>query len=157
MVPPLSVWGHLRTGAAAANLDNPAYPAMTAATTLWTASASGGVPFPIGEQHFLHGSDQRGSERADIGIRRDAAQFALGGEVGGDHGRSFRQDRDAGRRGPAEPGTQVIPRGDKADDRHRDRPEQLRQGAREVVRDGAGPGGVAQGGGLAAAAAPNTI
>ena len=48
----------------------------------------------------------------------------------------------------AQPGAQLVPEGDEADDRHRDRPEQVRQRAGEVVGDGAGAGGLAQGGGL---------
>ena len=62
----------------------------------------------------------------------------------------LRQDRDAGRPGLAQPGAQVIPEGDEADDRHGDRPEQVRQRVGEVAGDGAGPGGLAQGGGLGA-------
>ena len=50
----------------------------------------------------------------------------------------------------AEPGPQVVPEGDQADDRHGDRAEQVRQHAGEVAGDGAGPGGLAQGGGLVA-------
>jgi len=39
----------------------------------------------VGEQQ-VRGADQGGGERADIGVGRDAAQIALGGEVVGDHG-----------------------------------------------------------------------
>ena len=44
---------------------------------------------------------------------------------------------------------QGVPGDDEADDRDGDRPEQFRQRVGEVVGDGAGPGRVAQGGGLA--------
>ncbi len=93
----------------------------------------------------MPGPDQRGSECVDVGIGRNVAQFALGGEVGGDHGRGLRQDRDAtGWPGLAQPDAQVIPEDDEAYDRHGDRPEQGCQRVGEVVGDGAGPGGLAQ-------------
>jgi SAM-dependent methyltransferase len=98
----------------------------------------------------MPGPDQRGRERADVGIGRDAAQFALGGEVGGDHGRGLGQDRDAGQPGLTQPGAQVIPEGDEGDDFQGDGPEQGHQRAGEVIGDGARSCGVTQGGGLAA-------
>ena len=48
---------------------------------------------PVGEQQ-VPGPDQRGSERVDVGVRRDPAQVTLGGEVGGDHGRGLGEERD---------------------------------------------------------------
>jgi len=54
--------------------------AMTVVTTLWMASASGGVPSRAGEEQ-VPGADQGGCERVDVSIGRDAAQVVLGGEV----------------------------------------------------------------------------
>lgn len=123
-----------------------ATPAITGVTTLRTAPSSGGVPSrPAKSRCPVPISVSASVSR--VGVRRDAAQFAFGGEVGGEHGRGFREDGDAGRSGLAQPGAQAVPEGDEADDRHGDRPEQLHQRAGEVVRDGAGPGAAAQGGG----------
>jgi len=105
--------------------------------------------FPAGEQQ-VPGPDQRGREHLDVGVGRDSAQFPFGGEVGGDHGRGFREDRDAGRPGLAQPGAQVIAEDEQADDLQGDRPEQGRQRAGEVAGHGAGPGGLAQRDGLGA-------
>ena len=90
------------------------------------------------------GPDERRSERVDVGIRRDAAEFPLDGEIGGDHDCGFRQDRDAGRSGFAQPNAQVITRDDEADNNQCDRAEHGRQGAGEVAGDRAGPRRAAQ-------------
>lgn len=77
---------------------------------------------PVGEQQ-VPGPHEGGREHVDIGVRRDAALLALGGEVGGDHRRGLREDRYAGRYHLVEPGTQVIAGDDQAHDHQGDRPE----------------------------------
>jgi anti-sigma B factor antagonist len=53
---------------------------------------------PAGEQQ-VRGSEQGGRERADVGVGGDAAQVALGGEIGREHSRGLGQQRDARRIG----------------------------------------------------------
>jgi len=105
------------------------------------------VCLPVGEQP-VPGTDQDGAERVDVGIGRDAAQVPLRGEVGRDHHHGLGQHRNAGRPVPAQPGAQRVAEVDEGDDRHRRRPEQCRQRPGEVAGHRAGPGGLAQGGGL---------
>ncbi len=61
--------------------------------------------------------DQGESEHVDIGIGHDAAQVALDGEVGGDHGGGVCRQRDTGRPGLAQPGAQLVAEDDEGDDR----------------------------------------
>ena len=70
-----------------------------------------------------------GRERVDVGAGGDAAEIPLGGQVRGDHGGDFRRDRHAGRDGLAQPGAQVVPEDEEADDLHGDRPELVRERA----------------------------
>lgn len=99
--------------------------------------------FAAGEEQ-VPGPDQRGRERVDVSVRRDAAQVALDGEVGGDHARRFCYERNARRGGLAQPGAQVVSEDQEGDDRNSDGGEQLGECVGEVVGDGARPGGVAQ-------------
>jgi Flp pilus assembly protein protease CpaA len=105
--------------------------------------------FPVHGQQ-VGGADERERERVDVSAGGDAAEIPLGGQVRGDHGGDFRRDRHAGRDGLAQPGAQVIPEDEEADDLYGDRPELVRERAGQVAGDGAGSCGCEQRGGLAA-------
>jgi hypothetical protein len=96
----------------------------------------------------LNGSTALALADVHVGVRRDAAEVPLGGEVGGDHPHGLRDHRQADRPGRPQPGAQFVPERDEREDRHGDRLEHGRQSGGEIADDRAAPGGLAQYGGL---------
>ena len=77
----------------------------------------------VGEQQ-VRGTDQRRSERVDVGAGRNAAELAFRGQVIRDHHHSIGQEGNARWPRAAQPDAQLKPERDKGDHRHGDRTEQ---------------------------------
>ena len=80
---------------------------------------------------------------ASVSMSASAAmrpELALGGEVAGDHGCGFGEERDAAAAWSRAAGRGAHAGGDEPDDRHRDRLEQVLKARGQVAGDGAGPG-----------------